>query len=256
MLSTGSTATGRGSLSISAETAGHAGGYLTGTTLPPTPHARSGNVAISAAQQTSAVATAGIRWRSAATAPAPATEYAGTAKAIHFCASRTIPRPGSVRIVASTNAIPGPVAIAAGTSTATAARINSGTATGRRTTVGSPKATTPSSTTAATTAKSVVREAGTASAFQMPPRLARLPRVPRPGSARAANARTPTACVDDNESLPAAATSHGSATSTAAPRPTAPHHHRGLPTPGANTHVTAIVAASISPVGVSPASAI
>ncbi len=106
------------------------------------------------------------------------------------------------------------------------------------------------------TAKSVVREAGTASAFQMPPRLARLPNVPRPGSARAANALTPSACDDDNEPATAAAASHGSATSTAAPSPTAAHHHRGRPEPGAKTHVTATVAASIKPVGVSPASAI
>src|SRR4029077_11107711 len=137
---------------------------------------------------------------------------AGTARATHFCASRTTPRPGSVRIVASTAATPGPVAIAAGTTTATAARISSGTAVGRRTTVGSPNTTTPSSTAAPTTAKSVVREAGTASAFQIPPRLARLANVPRPGSARAANALAPSACVDDNESATVAAISQGSAT--------------------------------------------
>ncbi len=159
-------------------------------------------------------------------------------------------------MVASTTAIPGPVAIAAGTTTATAARITSGTAARRRTSVGSPNATTPSSTTAATTAKTVVREAGTAAPFQMPPRLARLPSVPSPGSARAANARTPSACVADNESATAAAASHGNATSTAVPSPTAAHHHRGRPGPGAKTHVTATVTASISPVGVNPASAI
>ena len=114
----------------------------------------------------------------------------------------------------------------------------------------------PSSTTAATTAKSVVRETGTASAFQIPPKLARLASVPRPGSARAANAGTPAACDDDNESATAAAVSHGSATSTAAPRPTAAQSHRDRPVPGAKTHVNATVAASINPVGVSPASAI
>src|SRR5258707_7007385 len=126
---------------------------------------------MTAAQQTSAVAAEGIRWRSVTTAAAPASEYAGTARPTHFCASRTTPRPGSVRIVASTAAMPGPVAIMAGTTTATAARIRSGTAAGRRTTVGSPTATTASSTTAATTAQSVVREGGTASAFQIPPKL-------------------------------------------------------------------------------------
>ncbi len=39
--------------------------------------------------------------------------------------------------------------------------------------------------------KSVVRELGTASPFQIPPRLAKLPSVPSPGSARGANAVTP-----------------------------------------------------------------
>ncbi|COY46005.1 Uncharacterised protein [Mycobacterium tuberculosis] len=48
-----------------------------------------------------------------------------------------------------------------------------------------------SSTTADATAKSVVRELGTASPFQIPPRLAKLPSVPSPGSARGANAVTP-----------------------------------------------------------------
>src|SRR6478735_8877029 len=248
MLSTGSTATGRGSALIIAVARAHPGGYSTGVNLPPTPQARSGNVASNAAQQISAVAAAGIRWRSVTTAAAPASEYAGTASATHFCASRTTPRPGSIRIVASTTAIPGPVAIAAGTATANAARISSGAATGRRTTVGSPIATVPSNTTAAMTTKSVVREPGTASVFQIPPRLAKLPNVPRTGSARTANARTPSACVDGNESETAAAASQGSATSTAAPSPTAVHHHRGRPEPDAKTQATATVAASISPV--------
>src|SRR6185437_11343096 len=57
----GSTATGRGSALIIADTFAHPGGYWTADTLPPTPQARSGNVAINAAQQISAVAAAGIR---------------------------------------------------------------------------------------------------------------------------------------------------------------------------------------------------
>ena len=67
------------------------------------------------------------------------------------------------------------------------------------------------------TAKSVARESSTASPFQMPPRLARLPSVPRPGSARAANAATSGTCaqiwsLDDKPSI--AAVSHGSAATT------------------------------------------
>src|SRR5206468_10368912 len=103
-----------------------------------------------------------------------ASDYAGTARATDFSEPGRKPSPGSRRIAGSAKERPGPVAIAAGTTIATAARKSSGTAAGRRTTVGSPNATTPNSTTAAITAKIVVREAGTASAFQMPPRLSRL----------------------------------------------------------------------------------
>ena len=53
-----------------------------------------------------------------------------------------------------------------------------------------------------------------------------------------------------------AATSHGSAPDDPAASPTAAHSHRGRPAPGANAHTSATVAASISPVGVKPASAI
>ena len=110
--------------------------------------------------------------------------------------------------------------------------------------------------TAATTAKSVVRESGTASPFQMPPRLARLPSVPRPGSARAAKAVTPSACDEDNDSDTIAATSHGSAATTATPSAAAAQNGRGQPGPGASEQTNATVAASIRPVGVNPASAI
>jgi hypothetical protein len=72
MLSTGSTATGRGSALIIAAAFAHPGGYCTADILPPTPHATSGNVAINAAQQISAVAAAGIRRRSVTMAAAPA----------------------------------------------------------------------------------------------------------------------------------------------------------------------------------------
>ena len=82
------------------------------------------------------------------------------------------------------------------------------------------------------------------------------PSVPRPGSARAANASTPSACEDANDLATTAADSHGSAATNAAPMATAAHRHRGHPAPGASTHATAMVAANISPVGVKPASAI
>ena len=130
--------------------------------------------------------------------------------------------PGTSRIVDSTNASPGPVAISAGTTTATAASTSSGTAAGRRTTTGSPAATMPSRTTVATTAKSVVREAGTASPFQMPPRPARLPSVPEPGfGARGERVHTCRPATTTANRATIAAVSHGSAASTAAPRPIA-----------------------------------
>lgn len=150
-----------------------------------------------------------------------------------------------------------------GTSTDTAASTSSGTATGRRATAGRPAATIPSSTTAEDTAKSVAREAGTASPFQIPPRLARLASVPRPGSARAANASTPSrfaALWAVSEAPSADATNHGSAATSATPRAAAAHHRRGqgpaVPSPGAATQTSATVAANSSPVGVRPASAI
>ncbi len=138
----------------------------------------------------------------------------------------------------------------------TAARINSGTAAGRRIAVGNPIATTASSTTVATNARSVVREDGTASAFQMPPSPARLPRVPSPGSARAANAARP-----DDGDVPSAppstdAASHGVAASTDVATIPAAQRTRGTPGPATATHTNATMAASIRPVGVSPARAI
>lgn len=146
----------------------------------------------------------------------------------------------------------------AGISTAAAANTSSGTAAGRRATAGRPTATTPSSTTAEATAKSVVREPGTASPFQMPPRLARLVSVPRPGSARGANASTPSrlAGVCDGNAAPVtAATNQGSAATAAAPIAAAAHTQRRRPAPATGTQASATAAASSRPVGVSPASA-
>ena len=62
-------------------------------------------------------------------------------------------------------------------------------------------------------------------------------------------------CADNGAPDTPLATSHGDATSTATPKLTAAHSHRGLPLPGTTAHTRATVAASISPVGVSPASA-
>ena len=89
----------------------------------------------------------------------------------------------------------------------------------------------------------------------MPPRPARLPSVPRPDSARAANAGTPVAWVDDSEPATAEAINHGDAASSATPRLTAAHAQRGRPDPGAATLTSATTAARISPVGVRPANA-
>ena len=62
----------------------------------------------------------------------------------------------------------------------------------------------------------LVRLAGTASAFQIPPRPRTEPKVPRPVSARAANSRAPPT-PDVPPSLNAVATSHGEAVSTQRP---------------------------------------
>ncbi len=126
-----------------------------------------------------------------------------------------------------------------------------------------PVATTASNTTVDTTAKSVAREAGTASPFQIPPRPARLPSVVRPGSARAANAATSGTraqiwSADDKPRI--AAVNHGSAATTASANVTAAHSQRGLgppgPSTGTATQTNPTAAARISPVGVSPANAI
>jgi hypothetical protein len=72
MLSAGSTATGRGSALITAAAAAQPGGYCTATTLPPTPHAKSGSVATNARLHTVAVAKSGSQRRSVTTAAAAA----------------------------------------------------------------------------------------------------------------------------------------------------------------------------------------
>ena len=51
------------------------------------------------------------------------------------------------------------------------------------------------------------------------------------------------------------AVNQGSAATSAAPKVTAAHSQRGRPAPGAATQTSATVAASSSPVGVSPANA-
>ena len=119
-----------------------------------------------------------------------------------------------------------------------------------------PVATIASRTSVPTTARSVVREAGTASAFQMPPSPAREPSVPRPGSARAENAARPGTSEVTNAPLRAEAISHGSAADTATAITVAAQRTRLMPLPGTAIHTSATVAASISPVGVRPASAI
>ena len=148
------------------------------------------------------------------------------------------------------------MAIAATISTVTPARIMSGAIDGRRNTAGKPSATIPSSTAVATNANMVVREYGTASAFQMPASPARLPRVPRPGSARAANGARPEDCELPSAVPSADAVSQGDAASTAMTNAAAPQRIRAIPVPGTAMHTRATVAASITPVGVRPASAI
>src|SRR6516165_3746357 len=220
-------------------------------TFPHTPQDRSGSARMSTRQQATAVTPGRNHRRSVTTAPAPASAYPGIASATHFCPSRRTPKPGAASTTARSACKPGPVASALGTSTDTAASASN------------PAATKPSSTTAENTAKRVAREAGTASPFQMPPRLARLASVPSPGSARGANASTPSAfaavwAVNDDPN--ADAISQGSAATSAATSAAAAHSLRGLDPPGPSTgtatHTSATVAASNRPVGVSPASAI
>ena len=81
--------------------------------------------------------------------------------------------------------------------------------------------------------------------------------MPSPGSARAANAVTPgSAAVSAHPLATAEATSHGRAAAVAAARPNPAQNSRERPVPGASVDVNATAAASISPVGVSPATAI
>ncbi|EME51912.1 hypothetical protein G352_25152, partial [Rhodococcus ruber BKS 20-38] len=153
------------------------------------------------------------------TPAAAASAYRGTAQATHFCVSRSRPAPGTCTIAHSPACSPGPVAARAGPSTATAASAVSTPSTGlrrRRHSAGTPHATTSSSAAVPTSAHTVARDAGTASAFQMPPSPATLPSVPSAGSARAAKARTP-AGSDPSPAPPdtAVATSHGAATAPA-----------------------------------------
>src|SRR5271163_92584 len=262
MVPAGNTATSPGCLLIAVATAPQPRGYCTGWILPHTPQARSGKTRSSVRQQANAVTAGRTHCRSVTTAPAPASVYPGTASATHFCPSRSTPKPGTVSITAPSTWRPGPVASAAGSTTDTADSASSGTTAGRRSAVGSPVITTLSSTMADDTAKSVVREPGTASPFQIPPRLARLPSVPRPGSARGANALTPSVfaavwLVSDEPT--ADAVNQGSAATSATLNAVAAHSQRGLglpgPSTGTATQASATVAARISPVGVSPATA-
>jgi hypothetical protein len=83
----------------------------------------------------------------------------------------------------------------------------------------------------------------------MPPSPARLPSVPSPGSARAANAGTPALATGSTARATTVATSHGSAAPTAAASVTqTPRQVR--------EHTSATTNASSRPVGVSPARAI
>ena len=92
-----------------------------------------------------------------------------------------------------------------------------------------------------TSAHQVVRLSGTAAAFQMPPSPSKLPTVPRPGSARAANAATP---AGSEAPAPTEAYNQGAETST----PTRSTRHDGNST-------SAVTSASSAPVGVSAAAA-
>ncbi|KOS53150.1 hypothetical protein Z051_27185, partial [Rhodococcus rhodochrous KG-21] len=178
----GSTATSPSPDGTVAATRCHASGYCTGRTRPPTPHARSGR----ASSTVSAVAVAQTpvrppkRARNVPTPAAAASAYSGTAQATHFCVSRSRPAPGTCTIAHSPACSPGPVAARAGPSTATAASAVSTPSTGlrrRRHSAGTPHATTSSSAAVPTSAHTVARDAGTASAFQMPPSPATLPSV-------------------------------------------------------------------------------
>ena len=80
--------------------------------------------------------------------------------------------------------------------------------------------------------------------------------MPSAGSARAANAATPDDCGELNAPPIDAATSHGSAASAAVTSTPTADRSRSVPPPGAAIPTSATIAANISPVGVSPASAI
>ena len=160
MVPAGNTATAPGRALIAAATAAQPGGYCTGDTWPQTPQARSGRAKISARQQTSAVTNAAAAPTAAASPSRPRPPACIPAPPAPPTSARRAARRGRARRrpPRRSRCRPGPVANAAGTSTDTTASTSSGIAAGRRTTVGNPAATTPSSTTAEDTAKSVVRE--------------------------------------------------------------------------------------------------
>ncbi|SHO85962.1 Uncharacterised protein [Mycobacteroides abscessus subsp. abscessus] len=232
-----------------AATAFHPDGYFTAVIRPPTPHAKSGRVNINAAQASPAARYCEERSRTAMTAAAPATAYAGIANATHFWPSRRIPSPGTSVMSQVVSVNPGPVASRAGIITAATAMPSNPRALRARHNTAAPTATTISSTTENTSANKVVREAGTADAFHMPPNEARLPRVPSPGSARAANAWTPAASPAGTAAPSPDATSHGIAASTEiASTPTLDRRSVAAASP--------TISANTVPVGVSPATAI
>lgn len=92
-----------------AATAFHPDGYFTAVIRPPTPHAKSGRVNINAAQASPAARYCEERSRTAMTAAAPATAYAGIANATHFWPSRRIPSPGTSVMSQVVSVNPGPV---------------------------------------------------------------------------------------------------------------------------------------------------
>jgi len=261
----GSTATSPDCVSTISATVPHAAGYCTGVIRPPTPQAASGSATSTAriaATAHPASARTGIddraRCRTAPIPAAAASTYSGIAHATHFWVSRSRPEPGTCVIAHSPSASPGPVAPSAGPAIATAASTATAPSTGlrrRRHSCGNPHTTTISNSAVPTRAHPVLRDAGTASPFQIPPRPARDPRVPSPGSARAANARTPAGSASVPPPARIVATIHGDDATTADTNaPAVRAARRGTP-PGATSTASAVTAASSAPVGVRPAAA-
>ena len=265
----GHSATSPASDGTSCATRAQSSGYCTVESRPPTPHARSGSGATTRRITAASAKPEGTRSRSRHTAAALATATIGITSATNFDESRSRPPPGIVLTISASALRPGPKDVIARTRTTTTASSASARTSGASTSssrlrhnVIKPTPTTAIRQTVATAAHQNVRLAGTASAFQMPPRPSTVPSGPRAGSERNPKARTPAEpSVEVDAEVSSAATSHGSADNThatstpATRRARTCHDDCGTCDPPPSTQATATTRPKSEPLGVNPATA-